>query len=382
MRRWLNLSKAFALLLLFPVLLLMTCYATVLAVGYTAALLAYVLETTFTIPWPLTLTDLLPQFSWAALQLQPPLQARPALVLPASAPLMWLQLSTIAEYATRAAAPYLLGFAVLWLLWGYRYNHRLTAALTDGRGLAYSECPPLYDALDGLCERAGLPMPQIFIIPERAANAFAGGLNRATYSVSVTAGLLATLDKEELEAVLAHELSHISNQDVRLTVVAAVMVGLFSWLGSVMWTMVVHTIMGYNSHYRVHILLLPFVLALALPVVIGAFLSLLLKLIFMRECELAADAGAAALTSPSAMASALETIASHSSALNMPKAMRDMVIYRANTKRTGLGRLWRRIFSTHPSFEKRLQALKRLGAQPRARGPAMFRLASPKTPAS
>lgn len=382
MRGVINLIKIVVLLALFPLLLLATYWLTLIVIGYLGVLLAHGLDTTFTIPVPLMWVDVLPQFLWQPLNLPLPLLARPALVLPVPLDHALQQFMPLATRATLAAAPYFLGFAALWLLWGYKNQHRIVEALTEARGIAYSECPPLYDALEAVCERANVPMPRLYLVRTMPANAFAMGLGRSTYSISVTAGLLAMLDREEVEAVLAHELSHIRHQDVRLFVVTAVMVGMFGWIASLLWTMTVHTIMGYNSRYSVHVLLLPLLLAATIPAVIGAFLSALVKLLFMREREIVADAGAAALTSPSAMHSALLQIASSKGEMFMPRGLQDMVIYApADRKRDPLSRLWHRLWSTHPTFEKRLAALRDLGAKPRVRGPGLIRITLEK-PAS
>lgn len=379
MTSFINLLKALILLALFPILLLATFWLTMMVMGGLAALLALALDTTFNIPVPLYWVDILPQFAWSTFHLTAPTYARPVLILPAPVDVLWSQFVPLANMATHAALPYILGFAVIWLLWGFRYNSRVVAALTDAQPLSYNECPPVYDALEAVCSRAQMPMPKLYLVRTLAPNAFASGLGKRTYSITVTAGLLAILDREEVEAVLAHELSHIKNQDVRLLVIAAVMVGLFSWVASVLWTSVVHTVMGYRSRYAVHVLLLPVVFVAAIPAIIGALLSALVKLLMLREREMGADHGAVALTSADAMASALRVISSDKHSIAMPHALKDMVIY-APAKKRGwlgrslLGRAWRRLWSTHPSFERRLAALAAQGAKARTRGPALIRI--------
>lgn len=379
MTRVVNLVKALLLLAAFPLLLLATFWISLVIVGAVAALLAYAADTTLTIPIPLYWSDILPQVIWQRLDLLQPLYQRPTLVLPAPPAQLWAQFVPLAHAATNAAAPYILGLGALWLLWGFRYQGRLVAMLADSRGISYNECPPLYDALERVCQRAGTPMPRLYLVRDMSMNAFASGLGTSTYAITITAGLLATLDREEVEAVLAHELSHIRNQDVRLLAIATVMVGFFSWLASIMWTAVVHTLMGYHSRYAVNVLLLPVLLAVALPVIVGAFLSALIKLLLLREREMGADAGAVKLTSASAMASALAIIATTRQGMHLPAALRDMVIYTPQKKRGWLGRsfigrVWQRIWSTHPSFEQRLAALAAQGAKPRARGPGLIRV--------
>lgn len=380
MQRISNLIKAILLLACFPLLLIATLWATLMVLGGISALLVWAAGTSVAIPIPLYWADILPNFIVTGMQLPVPPVMRAELLLPAPVDVLWRQLVPLANAATHAATPYLLGFAAVWLLWGFRYQDRVMLMLTDARGLSYNECPPLYDALEAVCQRAGVKMPKLYMQRVLAPNAYASGIGPKTYSITITAGLLAMLDRDEVEAVLAHELSHIRNQDVRLLVIATVMVGMMSWIASLLLTSLVHTIMGYRSRYSVHPLLLPFVLVLALTLCVGAMLSAFMKIIMIREREMGADAGGARLTSPSAMASALHTIASSKQSTDvLPRALRDMVIYQPPVKRTWLGRswvgrVWRAIWSTHPTFERRLAALTAMGATPRTRGPGLIRV--------
>ncbi|MGE3769826.1 MAG: M48 family metalloprotease [Bdellovibrionales bacterium] len=364
-----NTLKTVFLLLCFPLLLMATFWGILMTLVLIACGVLLMGNWSVTFAWPPHVTDIVPQYFWQAMEIVPPLSGRMLHTLPASPGMLWNHYAPLMMQTTLDAAPWLLVLSLLWLVIGFRYQDKLITAMSHARGIAHTECPPLYDALEDVCKRARMPMPKLYLARELPPNAFASGIGPSTYSITVTAGLIGQLDTAETRAVLAHELSHIRHGDVRLLIVALVIVGIFSWTAGVLWRYVVHSLMGYPTRYNRLLFSLPFVMLLATTLSVGAALSELLKRIILREREMQADAGAVTITGDaSAMASALVQISGNRVQWQVPRTLRDMLIYAPHAT------WWRRLWSTHPSLPKRLAALQALGATPRVRGPALVRV--------
>src|SRR5262245_33959474 len=114
-----------------------------------------------------------------------------------------------------AAFPYATAAAVLWIVIAYFFHQNMIDAVTGAESVTRKEQPRLYNSLENLCISRGIPMPKLKIMDSPALNAFASGLNRRQYSITVTTGLLKALNDQEMEAVLGHELTHIRNGDVQ-----------------------------------------------------------------------------------------------------------------------------------------------------------------------
>src|SRR5262249_39031126 len=131
--------------------------------------------------------------------------------------------------------PFIVGAAVVWLLVAYAFNDVLIHAATGAQQVSRAEAPRLYKIIEPLCISRGLAVPQLYIIDTDAMNAYASGIDKRTYSITVTRALLDRLDDRELEAVLAHELTHILDRDVRLLLVTVVFVGAISFIAQLLW---------------------------------------------------------------------------------------------------------------------------------------------------
>src|ERR1700676_4578424 len=123
------------------------------------------------------------------------------------------------------ALPYATGAAVLWIVIAYFFHQSIVDAVTGGEDVTRQQQPRLYNLLENLCISRGIPMPKLKIMQSDALNAFATGLNRRQYAVTVTTGLLNALNDQEIEAVLGHELTHIKNGDVQMMVIAVIIAG-------------------------------------------------------------------------------------------------------------------------------------------------------------
>ena len=233
------------------------------------------------------------------------------------------------------AFPYATGVAALWIVIAYFFHQNMIDAVTGGEDVTRQQQPRLYNLLENLCISRGIPMPKLKVMKSDARNAFASGLNRRQYAVTVTTGLLKALNDREIEAVLGHELTHIRNGDVQLMVIAVIIAGVVGFFGELFF--------GGGAIVVV-------VIAIAL-IVVAWLLSQVVKLALSRSRELLADAGSVELTkNPDAMISALRKIENRGELPGATSAVMEMCI---DNPREGFADL----FATHPSVDSRVAAL-------------------------
>src|SRR5438309_2858196 len=134
-----------------------------------------------------------------------------------------------------AAFPYATGIAALWIVIAYFFHQNMIDAVTGGEDVTRQQQPRLYNLLENLCISRGIPMPKLKIMETPALNAFASGMNEKQYAITVTSGLINSLDDAELEAVLGHELTHIRNGDVRMVVIAVIIAGVISFFAELVF---------------------------------------------------------------------------------------------------------------------------------------------------
>jgi heat shock protein HtpX len=241
-----------------------------------------------------------------------------------------------------------LGVVIVWFAVAYAFNKRMIRAGTGARPIVRRLEWELYNTVENLAIAAGLPMPTVEIIETDALNTYASGLGTTDASIAVTRGLLDALTKDELEAVLAHELTHIRNRDVRLMMVAIIFVGILAYgaqiLGRTVWGR--SSTGGRGQPLALNDIAL-FAVAGALAG-IGYLFGLAAKFALSRTREFLADAGAVTLTKkPEALISALRKIAARDAIPNLPASLRAMMI---SSRIQGL-------FATHPPVEARIAAL-------------------------
>ena len=198
-----------------------------------------------------------------------------------------------------------------------------------------------------------MKMPALRIMETDALNAFATGLHEGQYSITVTRGIMAALNDEELEAVLGHELTHIRNRDVRLMVIAVVFVGIFSFVGQMifrgLWYSGGAPRRSSSSRDRDSGGGIAIIVALVL-IAIAYGLAIVIRFALSRNREYLADAGSVELTkNPDAMISALQKISGHAD-IAAPAEVREMFIENAHASLDGM-------FATHPPIQKRIEAL-------------------------
>ena len=246
----------------------------------------------------------------------------------------------------------LIGVAI-WFFISYFFHTQMIQSATHSRPLDRRENMRVYNLTENLCMSVGMTMPKLYIIESDALNAFASGINEKTFAVTLTRGIINTLNDEELEGVIAHELTHIRNRDVRLLIVTIVFVGIFATIANVTLRMLLNGSMSSSRNRKNNkgggALVLLIILLVA-----GAiyFLSILFKLALSRSREYMADAGAVELTRNSlALASALKKISGHSTIREVQNdEVKELFI---DYKVQGFFSL----FATHPPIEKRIQVL-------------------------
>jgi heat shock protein HtpX len=249
--------------------------------------------------------------------------------------------------------------AALWIVIAYFFHQNIIDAVTGGHDVTRQEQPRLYNLLENLCISRGIPMPKLKIVDSPALNAFATGLNRSQYAISVTTGLMKALNDREMEAVLGHELTHIRNGDVQLLVIAVVIAGVIGFFAELFFRIFFNSGVRYSGGGRSSssdgdkkgggafaIVLLAIAL---LGVAWG--LSLVVRFALSRSRELLADAGSVELTKdPDAMISALRKIEGRGELPGATSAVMEMCI---DNPREGFADL----FATHPSVDSRVKAL-------------------------
>jgi heat shock protein HtpX len=245
---------------------------------------------------------------------------------------------------------------VAWIFIAYKFHQSMIDAITGGREVTRREEPRLWNLLENLCISRGIPMPKLKVAEDEALNAFASGLNPKQYSVTVTRGLMQSLDDAELESVLGHELTHIRNGDVRMLVIAVVIAGVISFFGELVFRMFFYSGAGWrrrdgDGERRGSGGALPALLIALALVAIAWFLSVVIRFALSRRREFLADAGSVELTkNPDAMITALRKIEGRGDLLNANSAVMEMCV---DNPRHDFADL----FDTHPPIDARVEAL-------------------------
>jgi len=288
---------------------------------------------------------------------------------------------TPADFALSVVAtwwPIVLGIAAIWLMIGYVFNDAIIHMATGAQPVSRTEQSELYNLLENLCISRGLQMPKLYIIDTDVMNAYASGIDQKSYAITVTSGLLATLNHDELEAVLAHELTHIIDRDTRLLIITVVFVGMISFLAQLLWRSIRIAAFTRSRRRGGGGMILMVVIA-AVVMFIGYLLALLLRFALSRRRELLADAGSVALTkNPDALIAALLKISKNAEVPHVPSEVKQMMFENPPSVFDFGG-----LFSTHPSIEKRVQILQGLGGRlPAESSASTTRVAADSEPTS
>lgn len=245
------------------------------------------------------------------------------------------------------------GFALLTNFAGYWFSDKIAIMMAGAQPVSEEEAPEIYDIVRGLCTKAGMPMPRIYIDPSESPNAFATGRDPEHAAVAVTVGIMRILNRQELEAVLAHELGHVRNRDVLITTIGSVFAAVITSLAHLAW---------YGVGYRdrddqggvnpIAGLLLVFLAPIA---------ASLINLAISRSREYQADeTGAEICGHPEALASALAKLeqGTQMRPMNVNAALGNMY-----TVRPDQGNWFTNMMSTHPPIPERIARLEEMAVK-------------------
>ena len=256
-------------------------------------------------------------------------------------------------------APILIVPAILYALFSYYASTSVTLAISQAHPVTKEEEPEYYRTVENLCIGAGLPMPKLYVIEDSAPNAFATGRSPNNAVICVTRGLLQKMDRLELEGVVAHELSHVGNYDIRLETMVVVLVGLVALLADFMLRFTIWGAggrMGNRGRNGGAAVLIIYAIAL-IGAILAPIAAQLIQLALSRQREYLADASGALLTRyPEGLASALEKIAADKEPLaEANKATAHLYIASPLMEHQSF---LNSLFSTHPPIEDRIKRLR------------------------
>jgi heat shock protein HtpX len=236
----------------------------------------------------------------------------------------------------------------------YFFSDKIALRSSGAQPVSREQLPRLYEVMERLCGKASLPMPKLYVIPQEAPNAFATGRNPSHASVAVTAGLMELMNDDELEGVIAHELSHVRNYDILITSIAATLAGAVTWIASMgRWAMIFGGFGGSRDDNRGG------GLAALLMIIVAPIAALLIQLGISRQREFAADAsGARMVGHPYGLISALEKLGAYNKRIPMdvPPATASLFIVAP----LSAGQVFAGMFSTHPPLSERIAVLRNM----------------------
>jgi len=247
-------------------------------------------------------------------------------------------------------------FAILMNGGAYFFSDKIALASSGARPISREESPRLYAVMERLSAKANLPMPKLYMIPQAAPNAFATGRNPSHASVAVTQGLMELMNDEELEGVIAHELSHVRNYDILTSSIAATLAGAITWIAEMgRWGMIFGGMGGREDNREGG----GGGLAAILMLFLAPLAALLLQLGISRQREYQADAsGAKMVGHPYGLISALEKLGAYNKRIPMdisPSTSALCIVAPLTA-----GQVFSSLFSTHPPLEQRIAQLQNM----------------------
>jgi len=246
-------------------------------------------------------------------------------------------------------------FAIFMNGMAYFFSDKIALMSSGAVPISREQAPRLYAVMERLAAKANLPMPRLYLIPQPAPNAFATGRNPSHASVAVTQGLLELMDDDELEGVIAHELSHVRNYDILTSSIAATIAGAITWLAEMgRWGMIFGGWGGGNDRDREG----GGITAL-LMLILAPLAAMLLQLGISRQREYQADAsGAKMVGHPYGLVRALEKLGAYNKRIpmNIPPSTSALCIVAPRTA----GQFIAGLFSTHPPLQERIARLQNM----------------------
>ncbi len=243
-------------------------------------------------------------------------------------------------------------FSIAMNIASYWFSDKIVLTLAGAKEAKREEYFDLYTSVENLSITAGLPMPKVYVIQDSAPNAFATGRDKNHAVVAATTGLLSILEKNELEGVIAHELSHIGNRDMLVSTVAVVLVGFVSILSDMFMRSLWFGGRDDDNKGGGALVIIGIILSILAPI-----FAMLLQLAISRKREFLADASGALLTRyPDGLANALRKISQYSQPMRKQSSA-IAHLYIADPKGSKIGKKISSLFATHPPVEARIQAL-------------------------
>ena len=248
-------------------------------------------------------------------------------------------------------------FSLFMTLFSYYRGDKLALWTAGAKQIKSEDNPYVFRLVENLCITAGLPVPKIYIMDDPALNAFATGRDPQNASIALTTGIINNLENEELEGVIAHELSHIKNFDIRLMMVIMVLVGIVALLSNWMFRISFYSRGGRRREGGGQLVLILLIAGIVLAI-LSPFIAEIIKLAVSRKREYLADASGALLTRyPEGLARSLEKI----SASNRPMARASNAtahLFISNPFGAHTKKWMASMFSTHPPIEDRVAKLR------------------------
>lgn len=250
--------------------------------------------------------------------------------------------------------PGILIAVAIWFVIAYFFHTKMISGASGSKPLERKENMRVYNLVENLCISKGMKMPKVHIIEDQALNAFASGINEKTYTVTLTRGIINELNDEELEGVIAHELMHIRNKDVRLLIISIIFVGIFSFIAQILFRSMLFGGARRRGKNDNRALIIALVIAF-----VAFFLSMLFRFAISRKREYMADSGAAEMTKkPWALAAALRKIAGNYRVQSVKSDdVAELFIENRPDKSSGMISAITGLFATHPPIEKRIKIL-------------------------
>ena len=277
----------------------------------------------------------------------------------------------VVKYYFLNALPWVVGGVAIWFAIAFLFNTSMVRAATGAHSVSRKENPRLYNIVENLCMTAGMDMPKINMVDDPQLNAFASGIDKNSYTVTVTTGLMNLLDDDELSGVIGHELTHIRNHDTRLLITSIIFVGIISTVMSVIVQMM-YNMMWFGGGSRriggsddddnrssgiamIVVLIIGYVLC-----AVAYLFTALTRFAISRKREYMADAGGAELCgNPLALASALRKISGDPGLQNVKRddVAQLFIIHPQHLTGGGALSFLSSLFSTHPDTKKRIEIL-------------------------
>ena len=264
------------------------------------------------------------------------------------------------------AVPIVVGVVAIWFMIAYWGNTSMIRRATGARPLERRENPRVYNIVENLSMSCGMDMPKVNVIDTPELNAFASGIDKDSYTVTVTTGICNRLTDDELAGVIGHELTHIRNRDTRLLIVSIIFVGIMSTLSSLTIRLVWNTFVYGGGGRRRNsndkgggVSIIVALLIAAVLAALGYFFTMLTRFAISRKREYMADAGGAELCGqPLALASALRKISADPALANVERQdVAQLFIIHPQQLTSSVTSFMNNLFSTHPSTESRIAYL-------------------------